>query len=330
MLVTLPHANGIVAVEDLGTGKRLISVEVTNGNLHTWETSYPVELIESILKVKGPDHLCDEIMRDEDPSYVERSLRYTILGYVGEEGFAGKRLLDIGCGCGSSSARLATIFPQTEIVGVELVQEFLTVARQRARFYGRPNASFARSPEGDSLPDGIGSFDFVVLSAVYEHLLPRERRTLLPRIWSHLNPRGIMFINQLPYRFSPTETHTTSLPLINYLPDRWAYRTARRFSKRVGKDESWDDLLRRGIRGGTEREILAILNRASETDRAILLEPTRLGPGDRIDLWHAISSGARWPVIKKVLKGGFRVIKRTTGATVVPELSLAIQKERVG
>jgi hypothetical protein len=40
---------------------------------------YPHELIEHVLRVKGPGSLCDELRRDEDPSYVEADLRDGIL-----------------------------------------------------------------------------------------------------------------------------------------------------------------------------------------------------------------------------------------------------------
>src|SRR5262249_32482386 len=117
-----------------------------------------------------------------------------------------------------------------------------------------------------------------VLSAVYEHLLPDERRILLPRIWSRLKPGGVLFINQTPHRYSPVEMHSTGLPLINYLPDGLAYRITKRFSKRIKGDEDWPALLRGGIRGATIGEILRALG-----DDAALLEPRA---GDHIDLWY--------------------------------------------
>ena len=86
-------------------------------------------------------------------------------------------------------------------------------------------------PKG--LPADIGQFDYIILSAVYEHLLPSERPALLTLLWSHLRPGGVIFLAQTPYRWFPVELHTTGLPLINYLPDRLALACARRFSKRV-------------------------------------------------------------------------------------------------
>jgi methylase of polypeptide subunit release factors len=56
----------------------------------------------------------------------------SLFGYVGEEAFAGKRLLDFGCGSGASGLNLARLLPDLEIVGVELLPEFVALARRRA------------------------------------------------------------------------------------------------------------------------------------------------------------------------------------------------------
>src|SRR3712207_8585357 len=45
---------------------------------------------------------------------------------------------------------------------------------------------------GTDVPAGLGRFDHVVLCAVYEHLLPAERRGLLPQLWSLLEPGGLL------------------------------------------------------------------------------------------------------------------------------------------
>ena len=117
-----------------------------------------------------------------------------------------------------------------------------------------------KSPSGDSLPPELGQFDFIMFNAVFEHLLPHERPKLLPLVWQHLRPGGVLFLNQTPYRYSLVEVHTTGgMPFINYLPDSVTLWAARKFCKRVQPNETWNSLLRRGIRGGTVPEILGIL-----------------------------------------------------------------------
>ncbi|MHB8258531.1 MAG: SAM-dependent methyltransferase [Acidiferrobacterales bacterium] len=329
MGTVLTHSDAFVRIEE-SNGKRAISVEPKVG-LFTptkqWVTNYPMELIEHVLRVKGPAYLCDEIMRDEDPQYVQHSFRWEILSYTGKEDFAGRRVLDFGSGSGSSCMVLARMLPEANIVGIELVPEYVNLAQHRAGFYGvEDRVSFHLSPDSNRLPSEIGEFDYIILSAVYEHLLPSERSTILVLLWSHLKHGGIMFLNQTPYRWLPFETHTTGLPLINYLPDGPTLYCARRFSKRVSPDTSWTELLRMGVRGGTTREIIGILARAG--GKAELLHPSHFGVKDHIDLWYQLSSAIRKPLAKKLIMLGIKTVKMATGVTMVPSLSLALRKVR--
>lgn len=86
-------------------------------------------------------------------------------------------------------------------------------SRQREGF---PISGFW-SPDPNSLATGIGSIDFVMFCAVYEHLLPAERSRLMPLIWSHVNNPGVIFLTATPFRWFPYEHHTTGLWFINYL-----------------------------------------------------------------------------------------------------------------
>jgi hypothetical protein len=96
-----------------------------------------------------------------------------------------------------------------------------------------------------------------------------------------------------PHRYFPVESHTTGLPLLNYLPARIARTAALRFSKRIEGDESWDELLRKGIRGGTEMDILHSLGTANRQG-AVLLKP-KAAPSTHRSLRqtakHAVYSG---------------------------------------
>jgi len=314
----LRHRNGL-RVEPLADGRHHIQVEPTAscpGATDSWTTAYPPELILEIHAAKR-SYVCDEIRREEDPRYVERAIRHEVLGYVDAEAFRGKRVLDFGCGAGASTLVLSRLLPPCELVGVELEERLLHLARLRAGHLGKPQLRFHCSPTGTSLPEGLGRFDYIVLSAVYEHLLPEERGVLLPRIWSHLKPDGILFINQTPHRYSPVEIHTTGLPLINYLPDRLALAVAKRFSRRINGDEDWTGLLRAGIRGATIGEILRMLG-----GRASLLEPRQ---GDPIDLWHGKLS-PRYAPVKKALWAALKALKPVAGIHLVPELTLALRK----
>ncbi len=145
-------------------------------------------------------------MRDEDPHSVQHCFHWDILSYITQEDIGEGRLLDFGSGCGSSSMVLARMFPKAKIAGVELLPEFVELAKHRAEFHGvQDQVSFSISPKSNSMLENIGNFDCIIFSAVYEHLLPSERKIILPLLWSHLKEGGILFLNQTLYRWFPME-----------------------------------------------------------------------------------------------------------------------------
>jgi len=217
-------------------------------------------LIEFIAARRRFAFLCEAIARHEDPEYIDAVLRRQLFSYFAPEDFERKRLLDFGCGSGASTFALAAMLPNTEIVGVELDESNLEIARRIAEFKRIPNVRFLLSPSGDRLPAGMGTFDFVMLSAVYEHLLPPERTVVMPLIWSAMKTGSALFINQTPHRYIPRE-----------LAGGEVRRAVR--NPALNKSGSWTDLLRGGIRGGTEREILRNLRGAGV--------PSILQPGRR-------------------------------------------------
>lgn len=323
-VLEFPGKKGSLRVQPLEDGRHHLSVLPADGQYianRDWITTYPLPLVLDIHATKDL-FVCDEIMREESPNYVEKSVRSSVLGYVKPEDFAGKRVLDFGCGSGASVLVLSRVLPACEIVGVELEPHLVELARRRVAHFGLGSVQVLQSPSPESLPPGLGKFDFVMFNAVFEHLMPNERHELLPLVWSQLKPGGILFLNQTPHRYWPVEMHTTSgLPLINYLPDWLALRYARRFSRRVAPDESWESLLRRGIRGGTVREIMGILGGRTH---AALLAP-RPEVGDRIDMWYRTQS-RRYALLKGSARAAVKTLKWVTGMEIVPSLALAIRK----
>jgi SAM-dependent methyltransferase len=321
--LVLTGAGSPVRIEPLEGGRHRVVVEDDSalyGACPEWITSYPVALIREIYQAKG-SYVCDEIRREEDPAYVEHSIRHEILGYLDSSQFAGGRLLDFGCGSGASTMVLCRLLPRCELVGVDLEKRLLRLARLRALHFNRQNVRFVQSPSGETFPPGLGRFDYIILSAVYEHLLPAERRELLPRLWRQLKPGGVLFLNQTPHRYSPFEWHTTGLPLINYLPDALALRAARRFSRNVPPDATWERLLREGIRGATVGEILAVLRTCGSP---VLLDP-RPEVGDHIDLWYGKLS-RRHAGLKRAARAILKLLKPLGANHLIPHLALAIRK----
>lgn len=340
MKTILEHKDAKIEIDELTSGKNRITVTLSDKTLFMpyaiCETTYPVHLIEQILSVKGPGWLCDEIMRDESINYAQDNLRYDVLSYVSEDEFNNKCILDFGCGSGASTMTLCRMLPFARIVGIELNDKLLSIARSRAKHHGFDKVTLLCSQNANDLPVDIGEFDYIILNAVYEHLLPFERITLLPKMWNLLKPNGILFVLETPYRYFPIEIHTTGLPFINYLPDKIALFYARNFSNRNLKDLAWEDLLRKGIRGGSINEILKILRNSEH--KPALLEPHRLGVKDRFDLWHIHMNNYlersyqkhlnknRIIVMRKILLLSSILLKILRGSDCLPRLSIAIKK----
>ena len=332
MMRILEHPDGRVQIEELNNGKRRIHVQPRDASIYvhraSCDTAYPIELVRQILEVKGPGYVCDEISRDEDSSYVETHLLATLFAHLPTSAFVGKRLLDFGCGSGASTMIMARSLPGLHsIVGVELEESLLRIARARADFYGATSVRFELSPTGEQLPEQLGMFDFIVLPAVYEHLLPPERKTIIPQLWGHLSRGGVLFIDETPSRWFPVETHTSSLPFVNYLPDPLAHRFVQYCSPRGLRNESWTGLLRMGIRGGSINEILDIICRRGGLPE--LLKPGYGGMRSPADVWYegyARSAPGRSGKLKRAFGKALKVLNDASHLAPVPYLSLGIRK----
>lgn len=325
----IEHKDGALLLQEVSAGTR-IKIEANAGiyvPYQTWTTKYPKDLILQVLKTKGLPYLIDEIRRDEDPSFVEQNLKLDLLSYLPAEHFANKRILDFGCGSGASTSVLARMFPTATVVGVELDDRHLVTAKMRAAFHGiEERVEFLVSPNSKALPPYIGLFDHILFCAVYEHLLPDERQPMMQLLWSHLKPGGRLFINDTPHRWFPLENHTTGLPLINYLPDRFAFKFAKKYSSRISRTMGDEQLYRLGIRGGTQADIIEKISPNQDTREIRALLPERNGVKDHIHLWERHSIRARSAKATKAVSFALRTLKIFTGITLVPTLSIALEK----
>lgn len=292
--------------------------------LASCETTLPPAVVQHFL-TRSFASLCDTLSRHEPDDSVHRVLDAQLRAYEGDDSLAGQRVLDFGCGTGGSTVHLALRYPAAEVIGVELDATYVADATLVLEARGLRNARVLRSPSPTTLPDGIGPFDVIVLSAVYEHLLPEERRTVLPALWRALRPGGRLYISQTPYRWFPYEHHSTGVWGINYLPDWLAHRVAARFA-RIYPDanarRTWPEHLRGGLRGGTEWEVLADLRRASDGHPRVM-QPRC---GSRARYWlEGTSPRHRW--LKRVVATGFAASDRLLGTVPSLNLDVAIRKD---
>ena len=81
-----------------------------------------------------------------------------------------RSILDVGCGAGVSTDRLARAAPRATVTGVDIGPENVRAAR---RLFAGPRVSFAVSDL--TAPPAGGPWDLVVLLDVYEHLPAADR-----------------------------------------------------------------------------------------------------------------------------------------------------------
>ena len=230
--------------------------------LENVSTCFPPDVVRQIAVCHGFAWTGEVIARHQDPGYLERILRRQLFSYFPPSTFKGKRILDFGCGTGASTFCLGRILPDSHIIGVDFDATRVAVAERIAQLSDAPNVSFVRSPSSGSLPKDLGAMDFIVMCATYQHMLPGERQALLPMLWRLLSPGGALLVSETSHRWFPLEPDTAGLFLINYLPIRIAGFLARHFSSRdeeANRERDLPALLRAGLRGGSEREILDLL-----------------------------------------------------------------------
>lgn len=129
-----------------------------------------VSEIENYWGVQPPHKNSEEKERFSLDWYREISKhRYSCVPYmkefVGFENYAGKRVLEIGCGAGSDLAEFAR--HGAEVVGLDVTDIAIEMTRKRFSVEGL-EGTFLKY-DGESLPADIGSFDAVYSWGVLHH-----------------------------------------------------------------------------------------------------------------------------------------------------------------
>jgi ubiquinone/menaquinone biosynthesis C-methylase UbiE len=163
----------------------------------------------------------------------------------------GARVLEIGCGTGSGLVALAERGAQ--VIGVDLDEGALQVARKRCALHGviaelhEANATSVGGLFGDT------AFHLIIFYASLEHMVHEERIQAIADTWAMLPAGKLWCVVETPNRLWHTDTHTASLPFYHWLPDELAFKYARSSQKtnfRECYDELTDDRLLHFCRRG--------------------------------------------------------------------------------
>jgi ubiquinone/menaquinone biosynthesis C-methylase UbiE len=94
-------------------------------------------------------------------------------------------ILEAGCGTGNVAIAIAQLFPETRVVGIDVTEESLRIAKESAAKLGLKNIEFRYSNllEYDA---ELGTFDFIHCQGVIHHL--SDPRQGLENLYKYLNP----------------------------------------------------------------------------------------------------------------------------------------------
>ncbi|MFC0499217.1 class I SAM-dependent methyltransferase [Streptomyces mutabilis] len=108
------------------------------------------------------------------------------------DGGAGRRVLDLGCGTGASTAALAAAFPVAEIVGVDASAGMLERARAK---HWPSGVRFVHAPAEELRRAGVhGPFDAVLAAYLFRNLTDPD--TVLRTVRGLLVPGGRLAVHE--------------------------------------------------------------------------------------------------------------------------------------
>ncbi len=129
------------------------------------------------------------------------------------------QLLEVGCGPGFYSRRLAARFPLMQAMGIDTSERLLTHARRQALRARLGNCSFLRADAHD-MRACLQAADVAIASRLF--LILPERDRVLGAIFETLRPGGICFVAE------PISPLRTAVPM-------WLMRTASRVMSRQSR-----------------------------------------------------------------------------------------------
>jgi S-adenosylmethionine-dependent methyltransferase len=188
-----------------------------------------------------PDYLlspeCQEDMRD----HVDRRLwndRSFIVPWLDSlQPLKDARILEIGCGTGSSTVALAE--QGAWVTGLDVAERSIEVAKARCDVYG-VHAAFVSANASHLEEAHFHDFDTILFYASMEHMAHEERLASIKSAWRILKPGGLLAIVETPNRLWYFDHHTSLLPFFHWLPDELAIEYSTHSPRKIFNTEFRD------------------------------------------------------------------------------------------
>ncbi|MFD1148379.1 class I SAM-dependent methyltransferase [Saccharothrix hoggarensis] len=151
-----------------------------------------VEAVPDAFDVAAPGY---DLLVGANPGY-HRELRRSATALALPDDGAGRRLLDLGCGTGASTAAVLAVAPRAEIVGVDASRGMLDQARRKA---WPENVSFVHARVEDLVAEG--PFDGIFAAYLIRNL--GDPDPVLATVRGLLEPGGRFVAHEYSVRDSP-------------------------------------------------------------------------------------------------------------------------------
>ena len=156
-----------------------------------------------------------------------RNLHIPFLNYY--HPLKGSKVLEIGCGTGSSTVALTE--QGCIVTGIDVDSGALQVGKDRIEQYKLKADFRCMNCNEISTTFEKDSFDIVIFFATMEHLTNEEKKEAILQSWAVTKPGGIWCILGTPNLMWHFDIHTSMLPHYFWLPDDIAFEYAK-FSPR--------------------------------------------------------------------------------------------------
>jgi S-adenosylmethionine-dependent methyltransferase len=150
-------------------------------------------------------------------------------------GLAGKTVVELGCGTGSSTVALAE--RGAHVVAIDIDGPSVAAARHRVDAHQVEGVSIVQCDADQILERALDHrADLYVLFAVLEHLTELERYDTLHGLWNALAPGGSIAVIETPNRLSYFDSHSSELDFVHLLPDDLAFRLRNQSPRQAYRD----------------------------------------------------------------------------------------------